>query len=96
MSDKSSTMTESMSSPSTMGLDDARRVELYQYMLRLRLVDSRMLNLQRQGRIGFYGTATGQEASVIGTAAAGEDGDWFFPRCAKPGSACCSAIPSSR
>jgi pyruvate dehydrogenase E1 component alpha subunit/2-oxoisovalerate dehydrogenase E1 component alpha subunit len=35
--------------------------------------------LQRQGRIGFYGEARGQEAAVIGTAAALEDGDWIVP-----------------
>jgi len=29
-------------------------------MLRVRLPDGRMLNLQRQGRIGFYGQSTGQ------------------------------------
>jgi TPP-dependent pyruvate/acetoin dehydrogenase alpha subunit len=28
-------------------------------MLRLRLLDERMLALQRQGRIGFYGLSTG-------------------------------------
>jgi len=28
-------------------------------MLALRVLDGRMLSLQRQGRIGFYGTATG-------------------------------------
>ena len=27
-----------------------------------------MLSLQRQGRIGFYGTATGQEAAIAGSA----------------------------
>jgi len=48
-------------------------------MLRIRVVDGRLLNMQRQGRIGFYGTATGEEASVIGSAAALRDSDWIFP-----------------
>jgi pyruvate dehydrogenase E1 component alpha subunit/2-oxoisovalerate dehydrogenase E1 component alpha subunit len=47
-------------------------------MLRVRVVDGRLLNMQRQGRIGFYGTATGEEAAVIGSAAALRDTDWIF------------------
>ena len=38
-----------------------------------------MLSLQRQGRIGFYGTATGQEAAITGSAYALRDTDWVFP-----------------
>ncbi|MBI3268830.1 MAG: 3-methyl-2-oxobutanoate dehydrogenase [Planctomycetes bacterium] len=48
-------------------------------MVRIRTVDSRMLNLQRQGRIGFYGTATGEEAAVVGSGCAFEPRDWIFP-----------------
>lgn len=48
-------------------------------MLFLRELDERMLKLQRQGRIGFYGTATGQEAAVIGSALTLEPQDWVFP-----------------
>lgn len=52
---------------------------LYQVMLRQRLIDERMLTLQRQGRIGFYGACTGQEAAVFGTAAAAQPTDWVLP-----------------
>ncbi len=48
-------------------------------MLKLRLLDGRMLSLQRQGRIGFYGTATGQEAAITGSAYALRPTDWVFP-----------------
>jgi pyruvate dehydrogenase E1 component alpha subunit/2-oxoisovalerate dehydrogenase E1 component alpha subunit len=48
-------------------------------MLKLRVLDGRMLSLQRQGRVGFYGTATGQEAAVTGSAYALRDTDWVFP-----------------
>jgi len=51
---------------------------LHRHMLRMRLLDQRMLSLQRQGRIGFYGMATGQEASVTGTAYPLRPGDWVF------------------
>lgn len=52
---------------------------LFRHMLKMRLLDGRMLSLQRQGRIGFYGTATGQEAAVTGSAYALRDTDWVFP-----------------
>jgi pyruvate dehydrogenase E1 component alpha subunit len=51
----------------------------YREMRRLRLIDARMIALQRQGRVGFYGACTGQEAVPIATALALEPGDWVFP-----------------
>jgi pyruvate dehydrogenase E1 component alpha subunit/2-oxoisovalerate dehydrogenase E1 component alpha subunit len=48
-------------------------------MLRIRTLDERMMTLQRQGRIGFYGTCSGQEAATIGTAMALRPTDWIFP-----------------
>lgn len=51
----------------------------YRWMLLARTLDARMLALQRQGRIGFYGPATGQEAVSIGAALALEPSDWVFP-----------------
>jgi pyruvate dehydrogenase E1 component alpha subunit/2-oxoisovalerate dehydrogenase E1 component alpha subunit len=56
---------------------DLRR--MYRHMLVLRTMDQRMLSLQRQGRIGFYGLTTGQEASVTGSAYPLRPTDWFFP-----------------
>jgi pyruvate dehydrogenase E1 component alpha subunit len=57
---------------------DADLVALHRHMLKMRLLDQRMLSLQRQGRIGFYGMATGQEASVTGSAYPLRKGDWVF------------------
>jgi pyruvate dehydrogenase E1 component alpha subunit len=51
----------------------------YREMKRLRLLDARMILLQRQGRVGFYGACTGQEATPIATALAIEPSDWVFP-----------------
>jgi pyruvate dehydrogenase E1 component alpha subunit/2-oxoisovalerate dehydrogenase E1 component alpha subunit len=51
----------------------------YREMRRLRLLDARMIQLQRQGRVGFYGACSGQEAVPIATALAIEEGDWVFP-----------------
>jgi pyruvate dehydrogenase E1 component alpha subunit/2-oxoisovalerate dehydrogenase E1 component alpha subunit len=61
------------------GIDPELLDRLYRAMLFQRLLDGRMMNLQRQGRIGFYGTATGQEATTFGAAAALENDDWVFP-----------------
>ena len=57
--------------------DLARR--MYEGMLLVRVTDARMIALQRQGRIGFYGEALGQEAAVIGSAAASLPDDWIVP-----------------
>ncbi|MCE9574812.1 MAG: 3-methyl-2-oxobutanoate dehydrogenase [Deltaproteobacteria bacterium] len=48
-------------------------------MLRIRVTDARMMALQRQGRTGFYGEATGQEAAVVGSASASLPDDWIVP-----------------
>ena len=61
------------------GIDPKILVRIYEHMLLLRALDGRMMNLQRQGRIGFYGTALGEEAATLGSAAAVRDTDWVFP-----------------
>ncbi|MCA9679648.1 MAG: 3-methyl-2-oxobutanoate dehydrogenase [Kofleriaceae bacterium] len=48
-------------------------------MLTIRVTDARMMALQRQGRISFYGEALGQEAAVVGSAAASLPDDWIVP-----------------
>lgn len=52
---------------------------LYEQMVQVREFDRRMLMLQRQGRIGFYGPILGQEAATVGSVAALEARDWIFP-----------------
>ena len=52
---------------------------LYEQMVQVREFDRRMLMLQRQGRIGFYGPILGQEAATVGSIAALEPRDWIFP-----------------
>ncbi len=58
-------------------LDDAHLLEIYRYMMLARESDKRMLNLQRQGRIGTFGPSTGQEAIAVTTALAMNDEDWL-------------------
>lgn len=52
--------------------------KLYRYMVLTRLLDERALMMQRQGRIGFYVTSTGQEA-IVGSGFALKALDWVFP-----------------
>jgi len=65
--------------------DEARRI--YRGMLTIRVMDERLLAMQRQGRIGFYGEAKGQEAAVIGMAAALGPDDWLLPALREAGAA---------
>jgi pyruvate dehydrogenase E1 component alpha subunit len=51
----------------------------YRWMLLARTLDSRMQALQRQGRVGFYGAATGQEAVNVAAGLASGPSDWVFP-----------------
>jgi pyruvate dehydrogenase E1 component alpha subunit len=57
--------------------DELRR--LYRLMVLLRNLDIRGLQLQRQGRIGFFIGSLGQEACQIGSAYALQPEDWAFP-----------------
>ncbi len=65
--------------PAALTVPDAELKELYRRMVFSRQLDERMIALQRQGRIGFYIGAIGEEATVLGTAAAMEPADWIFP-----------------
>ena len=78
------------------GLPDPTRVprlssaevrRIYRGMLTVRSLGERMLALQRLGRIGFYGESRGQEATVIGAAAALGPDDWVVPALREQGAA---------
>ena len=60
-------------------LPEATLLRAYREMKRLRALDARMILLQRQGRVGFYGAAQGQEAVPIATGLTVAQGDWVFP-----------------
>ena len=60
------------------GMSAELLLRAYREMKRLRLLDARMILLQRQGRVGFYGACTGQEATPIAAALAIEPSDWVF------------------
>src|SRR5262245_32645191 len=69
---------------------------IYRAMLRVRVIDERMMTLQRQGRIGFYGAATGQEAAIVGSGYALRETDWVFPALRESGVALLRGYPLDR
>jgi pyruvate dehydrogenase E1 component alpha subunit len=60
-------------------LSPAELMRVFRGMVVSRQLDTRLLPMQRQGRIGFYIGASGQEAGVIGGAQALVPEDYFVP-----------------
>jgi pyruvate dehydrogenase E1 component alpha subunit len=74
-------------------LADGAVAALYRWMVLNRALDERMITLQRQGRIGFYIGSIGEEATVLGSAAAMETRDWIFPCYREHGAALLRGMP---
>lgn len=53
--------------------------KFYELMVLTRTFDSQAVNLQRQGRIGFFVSCEGEEAAEVGSAFALNPEDWIFP-----------------
>ncbi len=68
-------------------------LSIYRGMLLIRLMDARFMALQRQGRIGFYGEAAGQEAAVAASAAVLGPGDWIVPALREAGAGLYHGMP---
>lgn len=60
-------------------LDDDLLLQLYRAMVLGRRFDERLLDLQRQGRIGTFPPITGQEAAQLGAVAVLREDDWLVP-----------------
>lgn len=60
-------------------ITDTELLDLYRSMLLGRRFDERMVDLQRQGRIGTFPPIKGQEASQIGSIFQLTPDDWFVP-----------------
>lgn len=60
-------------------LGDEQLIDLYRAMLLGRRFDERMLDLQRQGRIGTFPPIKGQEAAQMGAIVNLRPCDWFVP-----------------
>ena len=66
-------------------IPDEAALKLYRGLLQVRLVDDRMMKLQRQGRLGFYMLSMGEEATHFGGAYPLRLSDWVFPSYREPG-----------
>ncbi len=76
-----------------LGLDKDLARRMYRGMRLIRTMDERLLLLQRQGRLGFYGEARGQEAAIVGSAAALATGDWIVPALREAGAGLYAGMP---
>ncbi len=60
-------------------LNEKQALTLYKKLLLPRLIEERMLNLLRQGKISKWFSGMGQEAIAVGAAAALQDEDYILP-----------------
>ncbi|PKA57134.1 2-oxoisovalerate dehydrogenase subunit alpha 2, mitochondrial [Apostasia shenzhenica] len=60
-------------------------MKMYRHMVTLQVMDTILYEAQRQGRISFYVTSTGEEAINIASAAALSNEDLVFPQYREPG-----------
>lgn len=73
--------------------DHAWLRSLLRDLLFLRVVDERMLKLQRAGRIGFVGSMLGLEATLVGAGRAIEKRDWLWSGLREGGAALIRGLP---
>ncbi|MGQ4556288.1 thiamine pyrophosphate-dependent enzyme [Halobellus sp. GM3] len=59
-------------------LDDEEFCDLYRWMVTDRVFSRRMVNIQRRGELGTFGSTRGQEASIIGSAFTLRPEDWLY------------------
>ena len=78
------------------GLTDAELIGLYRALVRVRMLDERLVALQRQGRIGFHIGSLGEEAAILGSAFAMRPSDWIFPCYREFGAALWRGLPLQR
>jgi 2-oxoisovalerate dehydrogenase E1 component alpha subunit len=83
-----------VSDPPVLASEELR--SMYEWMLRVRMFDVRMVSLQRQGRIAFFVPSSGEEALQIGTACALRPDDWVFPAYREQGVAFHRGYPMDR
>ncbi|MBI4014628.1 MAG: pyruvate dehydrogenase (acetyl-transferring) E1 component subunit alpha [Candidatus Aenigmarchaeota archaeon] len=70
-------------------------MKMYEVMVLTRTADDVMLKLQREGRMGTYAPARGQEASQVGSTLALRGEDWLFPLYRDIGSMIIKGMPLS-
>jgi len=78
------------------GLSKKKQLELYELMLRPRMIEEKMLSLLRQGKIGKWFSGIGQEAISVGCTSVIEDEEWIFPMHRNLGVFTTKGVPLSR
>lgn len=63
----------------TITTSDEQLWDMYEWMKKARILDQKLLRLQRQGRLGTYAPLSGQEAAQVGSAYALTKEDWVAP-----------------
>lgn len=69
-----------LSQDDTHGISEALLVRGYRTMVLTRILDERMITLQRQGTISFALSSRGEEACAVASAAALKMEDWLYPQ----------------
>lgn len=65
----------------------------FRHMVRLRLLSSRMVDLQRAEKVAFHATCLGEEAAIVGVTLAARENDWVFPGSREWGAAIVRGMP---
>ncbi len=68
---------------------------MFRHMLRLRVVSARMVDLQREGKVGYHASSIGEEAAIVASALAAREQDWVFPGTREWGAALVRGLPLS-
>jgi len=69
-----------LSSSYRQAISDEDLIKGYRVMVMTRLIDDRMITIQRQGSISFAMSSLGEEACAVASAAALEMKDWMYPQ----------------
>lgn len=70
---------ETVTQSEAASMSDELAVAVYEHMLLSRAVDEKLVALVKAERIAQHSTAAGEEAAIVGAAAAMRDDDWVFP-----------------
>lgn len=77
-------------------LTDAELLDIYEHILRPRLIEEKMLSMLRQGRISKWFSGIGQEAVAVGAALAMQPDEWILPMHRNLGTFTSRQVPMAR
>ena len=77
-------------------LTDAELRDIYEHILRPRLIEEKMLSMLRQGRISKWFSGIGQEAVAVGAALAMQTDEWILPMHRNLGTFTSRQVPMAR